>query len=70
MPSDDSQFKSANEESVGLCATCRHAETIVSARGVTYYLCRLSFADSRFAKYPALPVLACMGYRDNSELGC
>ena len=48
--------------SIGLCARCRHAERITSARGSTFYLCRLSTTDPRFPKYPRLPVLACDGY--------
>jgi SAM-dependent methyltransferase len=47
---------------IGLCATCRHAEVVVSSRGSTFQLCRLSTADPRFARYPTLPVLACDGY--------
>ena len=54
-------------ENIGLCATCRHVETIVSARGSTFYLCRLSLTDPRFAKYPTLPVLACEGYEPRPE---
>jgi hypothetical protein len=46
----------------GLCATCVHAQVITSARGSTFSLCKLSFVDSRFAKYPALPVRECAGY--------
>jgi hypothetical protein len=49
-------------ESVGLCATCCHVETIVSVRGSTFFLCQLAMTDPRFAKYPTLPVLACEGY--------
>ena len=52
---------------VGLCATCCHVETIVSARGSTFYLCKLALTDPRFAKYPALPVLACEGYQPPAE---
>jgi hypothetical protein len=26
-------------------------------------MCKLSFEDSRFVKYPRLPVLACSGYQ-------
>jgi hypothetical protein len=26
-------------------------------------MCKLSFEDSRFVKYPRLPVLVCSGYR-------
>ena len=32
-----------------------------------YWLCRLSFTDPRYAKYPRLPVLACDGYRPITE---
>jgi len=36
---------------------------ITSSRGSVFVLCQLSFVDARFAKYPALPVLACSGYQ-------
>jgi hypothetical protein len=55
----------ANERpqvAAGLCASCRHSEVVTSSRGSHFYMCRLSFADPRFAKYPALPVRACSGY--------
>jgi hypothetical protein len=57
-------FESASGEQlrVGLCASCRHVEIVTSARRSTFYLCRLSDTDSRFPKYPALPVRACAGY--------
>jgi len=35
---------------------------VTSSRGSRFYLCRLSFTDPRFARYPTLPVLACSGY--------
>ncbi len=47
---------------VGLCATCRHVRRITSDRGSVFFQCRLSETDSRFAKYPVLPVLSCKGY--------
>jgi len=47
----------------GLCTSCVHAKVITSSRGSVFYLCQLSFTDPRFAKYPALPVLACSGYQ-------
>lgn len=47
---------------VGLCATCRHARRIESARGSVFWLCELSRTDPRFPKYPPLPVRACAGY--------
>jgi len=46
----------------GLCGSCRFAEIIRNDRGSLFYRCGKSFEDSRFARYPALPVLACVGY--------
>jgi hypothetical protein len=37
-------------------------QIVESARGSTFYLCRLSFSDPRFARYPPLPVLSCAGF--------
>jgi hypothetical protein len=51
---------------VGLCRTCVHGQTVTSSKGSTFYLCRLSETDPRFRRYPALPVLACTGYRPRS----
>ena len=48
-------------DAVGLCASCRHARTVTTPRS-TFWLCRLSATDPRFARYPRLPVLACPGY--------
>jgi hypothetical protein len=47
---------------VGLCASCAHASAITSSRGSVFYLCRLSLTDPSFAKYPRLPVRACVGF--------
>jgi hypothetical protein len=49
-------------QAVGLCANCAHARRIESERGSLFWLCQLSATDSRFAKYPRLPVLNCAGY--------
>jgi hypothetical protein len=46
----------------GLCATCRHAETVTSDRGSKFVFCGLSRIDPQFPKYPRLPVLACSGW--------
>jgi hypothetical protein len=46
----------------GLCETCAFARVVESARGSRFYLCKRSETDERFRKYPALPVLACIGY--------
>ena len=45
-----------------LCASCVHAQRIESSKGSTFVLCRLSYTDPRFVRYPRLPVLACDGY--------
>ena len=50
------------QEQVGLCAVCAHARVIVSGRGSAFWLCGLSAADPRFAKYPRLPARACDGF--------
>jgi hypothetical protein len=47
----------------GLCRDCMHVRRMESDRGSTFLMCKLSFEDARFAKYPRLPVLACGGYR-------
>ena len=46
----------------GLCASCMYAREIVSHRSSRFVLCRLSFSDERFSKYPRLPVHTCSGY--------
>jgi hypothetical protein len=46
----------------GLCGRCRHARRVPSDRGRVFYLCGLSAIDSRFPKYPRLPVLRCEGF--------
>ena len=35
---------------------------VISARGSRFYLCRLSFDDPRFPRYPSIPVLDCAGF--------
>jgi hypothetical protein len=47
----------------GLCKNCCHARRIENDRGSIFIMCKLSFEDSRFVKYPRLPVLVCSGYR-------
>jgi hypothetical protein len=52
----------------GLCGNCLHARRIESSQGSIFYLCELSFTDTRFAKYPRLPVLSCEGFEKNSQV--
>jgi hypothetical protein len=46
----------------GLCGGCRHVQVITSDRGSRFYLCRLSATDSRFRRYPVIPVRECAGF--------
>jgi len=59
---------SADEQRVGLCATCVHAARVRSSKGSEFWLCRLAETDSRFRKYPALPMMACSGYGTNGTI--
>lgn len=45
----------------GLCATCRFQRLVAGARS-TFSLCERSITDTRFARYPPLPVVRCIGY--------
>ena len=47
----------------GLCAACRHASRITSAKQSTFVLCGLSRTELSFPKYPRLPVLRCEGFQ-------
>ena len=51
-----------NPKHAGLCGSCRSARLISSAKGETYYLCKLSADSEMYPKYPRLPVLRCPGY--------
>jgi hypothetical protein len=51
-----------DEARVGLCARCAHAQVVTSQKGSRFYLCRLSFTDAAFPRYPRLPVVACAGF--------
>lgn len=52
----------------GLCEDCVHSRVVESAKGSRFYLCRLSETDSRFTKYPPLPVLLCSGYEPQEDV--
>jgi hypothetical protein len=49
-----------------LCDACRHARRIVNDRGSVFVLCELSRTDTRFPRYPRLPVVACTGFEPES----
>lgn len=48
--------------SAGLCATCEHLRVQASKTSV-FVRCGLAETESRFPKYPPLPVRVCEGYR-------
>ncbi|MEA3199841.1 MAG: hypothetical protein QOE90_1269 [Thermoplasmata archaeon] len=46
----------------GLCGTCRHARRSDAPRSA-FWLCRRSATEpERYARYPRLPVLRCVGH--------
>lgn len=47
---------------VGLCADCVHMRVVENVQGSRFYLCRKSFADPAFPRYPRLPVRECAGF--------
>ena len=51
---------------IGLCGDCQHVRQVPGAR-TTFYMCQRSFTDSRFPKYPPLPVIRCLGYEQKRE---
>ena len=50
------------DPAVGLCSDCQHCRIVKSERSA-FYLCRMSFTNPEYRKYPPLPVLRCLGYR-------
>jgi len=52
----------------GLCDRCRHQRLVPNTRGSVFSLCERSRADERFARYPRLPVLECVGFEPRSDL--
>lgn len=52
----------SGEDTIGLCARCRHVRVIESERGSRFYLCQAARSDARLPKYPRLPVLACVAF--------
>ncbi|HEY7132946.1 MAG TPA: hypothetical protein VH440_11880 [Candidatus Limnocylindrales bacterium] len=51
----------------GLCATCRHARTVVAGRGSRFLLCERSRTDPAYPRYPRLPMLACAGFQPEAD---
>ncbi len=47
----------------GLCRACRFRREVITGKGSRFILCERSRTDSRFPRYPELPVLTCRGFR-------
>jgi hypothetical protein len=56
-------------ERAGLCGTCVHAIVRPTNRGTVYLRCGLAATDSRFPRYPRLPVVQCDGYAPGAGPG-
>lgn len=53
---------------LGLCQACVYAREIVSGKGSRFLYClRAEQTDSRYTKYPRLPVLECPGHTPRSD---
>lgn len=64
MMNDPRRFGQAE---AGLCSRCTWAQVVTNARGSRFYLCRLSFTDPRFVRYPTLPVIECQGFSASED---
>jgi hypothetical protein len=51
----------------GLCLDCVFHRIVTTARGARFWLCSRARFDDRFQRYPRLPVLACFGYRPETD---
>ena len=45
-----------------LCETCRHVRIVTTPKKSRFVLCTRSKDDSRFPKYPPLPIIRCAGF--------
>jgi len=68
MGAEPERTRPVQPNHAGLCANCKHARSIESDRGSTFYLCRLSATHPKLPKYPRLPVLACDGYDERGRM--
>ena len=66
-PPDQSIRERAERAQRGLCNTCVWARSVANRRGSAFLLCGRHRLDSRFPKYPPLPVSSCAGYEARSE---
>jgi hypothetical protein len=68
MASAKEEEEKYDRSGMGLCSDCAHGHRIRTDKGSAFLQCQLSFTDSRFAKYPRLPVLTCSGYERRAGL--
>lgn len=54
---------------IGLCAACIHARVVQTRTGSRFQLCMRSRVDPRFARYPPLPVVRCVGFEATEGAG-
>lgn len=52
------------DDSIGLCLSCRWMRAVTTRRGAVFYRCGRADTDPRFPRYPALPMLQCVGYEE------
>ena len=50
------------DPAIGLCSDCKHCRIVKSERAA-FHMCRLSFTNPEYRKYPPLPVVRCPGYQ-------
>jgi hypothetical protein len=55
------------KSSAGLGGQCRHAIIRPTRRGTVYLRCGRAAWDSRFPKYPQLPMLSCEGHQPQPD---
>jgi len=58
-----------DDPAVGLCVACAWGRRVESGRGSVFWMCERSKVDARFAKYPRLPVVACVGFEREGSGG-
>lgn len=53
------------ERRFGLCASCRFARRVRTAKGSEFLRCGRSEIDRAFPRYPRLPVVRCEGFESD-----
>lgn len=56
----------SSDHRAGLCADCAHHRITGNRRGSRFYMCGLAKTDTRFRRYPPLPVVSCPGYEQGA----